>query len=41
MNLDEIKATFFVECADLMSELEGGLFSISPDDPDIEIVNSV
>ncbi len=41
MNLDEIKATFFVECSDLMSELEGGLFSIAPDDPDIEIVNSV
>ncbi len=41
MNLDEIKATFFVECSDLMSELEGGLFSIVPDDPDIEIVNSV
>ncbi|MCP4073819.1 MAG: chemotaxis protein CheA [Hyphomicrobiales bacterium] len=41
MNLDEIKATFFVECSDLMSELESGLFSITPDDPDIEIVNSV
>ena len=41
MNLDEIKTTFFVECSDLMSELESGLFSISPDDPDIEIVNSV
>jgi len=41
MDLGEIKDTFFIECADLMSELEGGLFSITPEDPDIEIVNSV
>ncbi len=41
MNLDEIKVTFFVECAELMSELENGLSSISADAPDIEVVNSV
>ncbi|MCP4183048.1 MAG: hypothetical protein GY761_06990 [Hyphomicrobiales bacterium] len=40
MNLDEIKVTFFVECAELMSELENGLSSISADAPDIEVVNS-
>ena len=41
MNLDDLKNTFFEECSDLMSELEEGLFSITEDDPDIEIVNSV
>ena len=41
MSLDEIKVTFFTECSDQMSELENGLFAISADDPDIEIVNSL
>lgn len=41
MNLDEIKATFFQECSDLMSELEEGLFSISTDNPDVELINSL
>ncbi|MBL4599229.1 MAG: chemotaxis protein CheA [Rhizobiaceae bacterium] len=41
MNLDEIKVTFFIECADQMVELEAGLNSIVSDGIDIDTVNSV
>lgn len=41
MNLDSIKDTYFAECADQLSELETGLFTISSDGPDAEVVNSV
>lgn len=41
MSLDEIKVTFFAECVDQLSELEGGLFSMSEDDADLEVINSI
>ena len=41
MDLDAIKDTFFAECSEQLSELENGLFSLTPDDPDLDIVNSV
>ncbi|PCI05660.1 MAG: chemotaxis protein CheA [Hyphomicrobiales bacterium] len=41
MNLDEIKETFFIECADQMVELETGLNTLVTDGVDIETVNSV
>jgi two-component system chemotaxis sensor kinase CheA len=41
MSLDDIKETFFAECADQMSELETGLHEIQSDGPDIDTVNAV
>ena len=41
MELDAIRDTYFAECADQLSELETGLFSISSDGVDAETVNSV
>ncbi|MFK5979669.1 MAG: chemotaxis protein CheA [Rhizobiaceae bacterium] len=41
MNLDEIKETFFIECADQMVELETGLNNLVTDGVDIDTVNSV
>lgn len=41
MDIDSIKDTYFAECTDQLSELETGLFSISSDGPDAEVVNSV
>ena len=41
MNLDDIKITFFEECVDQMSALEKGLYEISSENADIEIVNSL
>ena len=41
MNLDEIKETFFIECADQMVELETGLNTLVTDGVDIDTVNSV
>jgi len=41
MSLDDIKETFFAECADQMAELETGLHEIQSSGPDIETVNAV
>ncbi|WP_193178069.1 chemotaxis protein CheA [Oricola nitratireducens] len=41
MSLDDIKETFFAECADQMSELETGLHEIQSDGPDMDTVNAV
>jgi two-component system chemotaxis sensor kinase CheA len=41
MSIDEIRKTYFAECADLLADLEDGLFSISSGDYDIETVNSI
>jgi len=41
MSLDEIKVTFFAECTDQLSELENGLFAMTAEEPDIEIINSI
>lgn len=41
MSLDEIRTTFFIECSDLLAELEEGLFSISPENPDLETINQI
>ena len=41
MSLDDIKYTFFAECADQMSDLETGLHEIQASGPDIETVNSI
>lgn len=41
MSLDDIKETFFAECADQMSELETGLHEIQSSGPDIDTVNAV
>ncbi|MBL4890910.1 MAG: chemotaxis protein CheA [Rhizobiaceae bacterium] len=41
MNLDEIKETFFIECADQMVELETGLNNLVTNGVDIDTVNSV
>ncbi|MCB1438508.1 MAG: chemotaxis protein CheA [Nitratireductor sp.] len=41
MSIDEIRKTYFAECADLLADLEDGLFSISSGDVDIETVNSI
>jgi two-component system chemotaxis sensor kinase CheA len=39
--LEEIKATFFQECDELLSELEGGLLKMETGDADGETVNAV
>jgi two-component system chemotaxis sensor kinase CheA len=39
--LEEIKATFFQECDELLSELEGGLLRMETGDADGETVNAV
>ena len=41
MSLDDIKETFFAECADQMAELETGLHEIQSSGPDIDTVNAV
>jgi two-component system chemotaxis sensor kinase CheA len=41
MSLEDIKYTFFAECADQMSELETGLHEIQSDGPDMDTVNAV
>ena len=41
MSIEDIKNTFFAECADLLAELEDGLFQISSEGSDVEIVNAV
>ena len=41
MSLDDIKETFFAECADQMAELETGLHEIQSSGPDMETVNAV
>lgn len=39
--LDDIKATFFVECQELLEEMEAGLIDMSEGSHDIETVNAV
>ncbi|WP_425416160.1 chemotaxis protein CheA [Oricola indica] len=41
MSLDDIKETFFAECADQMAELETGLHEIQSSGPDMDTVNAV
>lgn len=41
MSIDDIKSTFFAECADLLSELEDGLYRITSDGADMDTVNAV
>ncbi|WP_421855134.1 chemotaxis protein CheA [Oricola sp.] len=41
MSLEDIKYTFFAECADQMSDLETGLHEIQASGADIETVNSI
>ncbi|QKV19610.1 chemotaxis protein CheA [Oricola thermophila] len=41
MSLDDIKETFFAECADQMADLETGLHEIQSDGPDMDTVNAV
>lgn len=40
-SLDEIKATFFVECQELLEEMEAGLIEMSEGSHDAETVNAV
>ncbi|TCD16236.1 chemotaxis protein CheA [Oricola cellulosilytica] len=41
MSLEDIKETFFAECADQMSDLETGLHEIQSSGPDLDTVNSI